>query len=154
MIWKFQDTPFVTTKQHKRKQPEGPLRGGLEDGPSRTDQEVMTGKNNDNEKSLRKCSCGWEKVTSHRDLHIHQGKMKCRRQTDQRPCTAQAGQTIETQSRDCTHSAAGPSGTEMSKVVEGNPMMEKAPSENKETSLPKVHPTKPMTKQPGRRSKI
>ncbi len=66
----------MTTKQHKRNQPEGPPRCGMDDGSSRTNQEVTTGTNKVYEKRLWKCSCGWKKVTSHRGLHIHQGRIK------------------------------------------------------------------------------
>lgn len=127
----------------------------MEDGPTRTDQMAMTGSNNDNEKILRRCACGWEKVTSSRGLRIHQGKMKCLRQVDQQHRTAQeAGQTTGSRSQECNHSAAGPSGAESPEVVERNPMMEKVPCDHEDTSPPEAHLIKPVTKQPGRREKI
>lgn len=100
---------------------------------------------------LQKCTCGWEKVTSRRDLHIHQGRMKCKRQTDQQPHTVQAGQTVGTQSPVFNHSAPGPNGAGMSEEVEGR---EEAPSGGRTNTLPEVHPTKPVAKDPGRQSKI
>lgn len=113
----------------------------------------MTGTINGNEKILR-CECGWEKVTSYRGLRIHQGKMKCGRQTDQQPRSVQAGQTTGTQSREHNQRAAGPNGAEMSEAVKGNPLRDQPPSKNEDTSPPQVPPTKPTAKQPGRREKI
>lgn len=117
----------LTTKRHKRNQPEGPPRGGMEDGPILTDQTVTNGMNNDNEKVLQKCKCGWQKVTSFKGLRIHQGKMKCGRTPDQHDRTASAGQTEETQSQVTNHSAAGPSNAERATSVEVGEEMEAAP---------------------------
>lgn len=79
----------------------------MEDGPNRTDNMVSTGAAITNEQRiLRKCSCGWSKVTSHRGLRIHQGKAKCGGMIQMQSCTASAGQTSRKQSLVEHHSAA------------------------------------------------
>ncbi|KAJ8375377.1 hypothetical protein SKAU_G00059570 [Synaphobranchus kaupii] len=56
-------TPKLTTSTIQRKQPGGPPRGGMEDGPNRTDNTEPTGTTTTKEqKILRKCGCGWAKV--------------------------------------------------------------------------------------------
>ncbi|KAK0150886.1 hypothetical protein N1851_008008 [Merluccius polli] len=79
----------------------------MEDGPNRTDNMVSTGTAITNEQRiLRKCSCGWSKVTTHRGLRIHQGKAKCGGTSHMQSCTAPADQTIRRQSLVEHHSAA------------------------------------------------
>ncbi len=84
----------------------------MEDGPTLTDHPVTNGMDNGNEKSLWKCTCGWQKVTSLRGLRIHQGRMKCGKTPNQHNRTASAGQTEGTQSLVANHSAAGPDSAE------------------------------------------
>lgn len=55
---------------------------------------------------LRKCSCGWSKVTTHRDLRIHQGKAKCGGTIQMQSSSASAGQTSRKPSLVEHHSAA------------------------------------------------
>lgn len=99
-------TPKLTTSTNKERQPEGPPRGGMEDGPNRTDNTELTGTATTNEQRiLRSCSCGWSKVTTYRGLRIHQGKAKCGGKDLRQTCTAQAGQTRRSQSRVEYHSA-------------------------------------------------
>src|SRR4029434_4757938 len=47
-----------TTKTSKKKQPEGPPRGGMEEGPTRTDTPVTNARTTTNDvRTLRKCGC-------------------------------------------------------------------------------------------------
>ncbi len=75
----------------------------MEDGPTLTDHTVTNGTDNGNEKSLWKCTCGWQKVTSLRGLRIHQERMKCGKMPKQHNRTALAGQTEGTQSLVANH---------------------------------------------------
>ncbi|KAL6466887.1 hypothetical protein MHYP_G00246910 [Metynnis hypsauchen] len=78
----------------------------MEDGPNRTDNMVLTGMAITNEqRTLRKCSCGWSNVTTHRGLRIHQGKAKCGGTSQMQSCTALADQTSRRQSQVEHHSA-------------------------------------------------
>lgn len=94
-------TPKLTTSTNKERQPEGPPRGGMEDGPNRTDNTELTNE----QRILRSCSCGWSNVTTYRGLRIHQGKAKCGGKGQRQTCTAQAGRTRRSQSRVEYHSA-------------------------------------------------
>ncbi|KAL6487622.1 hypothetical protein MHYP_G00042480 [Metynnis hypsauchen] len=85
------EAPLLTTKPNKKRQPKGPPRGGMEEGPKLMDCTVMNGTDNHNEKILRKCTCGWQKVM----------KMKCGRMPNQHD-----------------HSAAGPSSAERATSAE------------------------------------
>ncbi|CAJ1069580.1 hypothetical protein F2P79_025612 [Xyrichtys novacula] len=81
----------------------------MEDGPTRTDKPEKIARTMTNDtKLLRKCGCGWEKVTTLRGLHIHMGKMKCEGRSQRQPCTAQAGQTSGIQGQVKNHSAIRP----------------------------------------------
>ncbi|KAF4118314.1 hypothetical protein G5714_000365 [Onychostoma macrolepis] len=102
--------PKLTTKKKQRKQPEGPPRGGMKEGPTRTDHTVTDARISAKEKIPRKCGCGWEKTTTLRGLHIHMGKKKCGGGSLMQPCTALvwAGQTNGIQGRVDNHSANGP----------------------------------------------
>ena len=74
--------------------------------PNRTDNTEKTGtKTTNDSKILRKCSCGWSKVTSYRGLRIHQGKAKCGGITHLQTCTASADETRRTLSPVEHHSA-------------------------------------------------
>lgn len=82
----------------------------MEEGPNQTDFMVMTGMNIGKDlKFLRRCRCGWEKVTTVRGLRIHQGKKKCQVGGQQQHCSATAGQTSGAQSQVANHSAEGSS---------------------------------------------
>src|SRR4029434_5028895 len=102
----------------------------MEDGPKRTDHTVTTGMETDNEKKiLRKCGCGWEKVTTFRGLRIHQGKARCGGKGHKQPCAAASGQTRGTESRVENHSADGPNVAEGREGEEGEgPLVEKLTS--------------------------
>src|SRR4029434_4668277 len=81
----------------------------MEEGPTRTDTPVTNARTTTNDvRTLRKCGCGWEKVTTLRGLHIHMGKMKCASRSQKQTCAAQAGQTSGIQGRVKNHSAIGP----------------------------------------------
>ena len=81
----------------------------MEEGPTRTDTPVTNARTTTNDvRTLRKCGCGWEKVTTLRGLHIHMGKMKCAGRSQKQTCAAQAGQTSGIQGRVKNHSAIGP----------------------------------------------
>ncbi len=101
--------PKLTMKKKQRKQPEGPLRVGMKEGPTRTDHTVTDARISVEEKIPRKCGCGWEKTTTMRVLHIHMGK-KCGGGSLMQTCTApvKAGQTNGIQGWVDNHSANGP----------------------------------------------
>ncbi|GAA6076948.1 uncharacterized protein LOC118335412 [Tachysurus ichikawai] len=100
---------LMSTSRAKRKHCGGPPRGGMEDGPNRTDDMVTTGTNKTcKERILRECSCRWSKVTTYQGLQIHQGKEKCRNNTQVQACTATAGQTRRNCSQVEHHSATEP----------------------------------------------
>ena len=119
-----------------------------------TDQTVTNGTNNDNEKVLRKCKCGWKKVTSFKGLRIHQGRMKCGRTPDQHDRTAPAGQTEETQSQVTNHSAAGPSNAERETSEDAGEELEAAPESDVHAVPPRVTQPEGLRKHPERRKKI
>lgn len=138
----------------------------MKDGPNRTDHTVTTAMEMDNEntrmpdgeKILRKCACGWEKVTTFRGLRIHQGKTKCGQNGYQQPCTAEAGETRGTRRQVANHSANGPNVAVRIEGKEGcDPLLEKEPptgyqdpvlATSQRTELQAV------TKTPTRRSKL
>ena len=133
----------------------------MEDGPKRTDHTVTTGMETDNEKKiLRKCGCGWEKVTTFRGLRIHQGKARCGGKGHKQPCAAASGQTRGTESRVENHSADGPNVAEGREVEEEEgPLVEDEPpcehQAEKPTSPLRTEPSrKAEGKEPARRSKI
>ena len=126
-------------------QPAGPPRGGMKDGPNRTDHTATTAMEMDNEntrmpvceKILQKCACGWEKVTTFRGLRIHQGKTKCVQKGYQQPCTVEAGETRGTRGQVANHSANGPN---VAVSTEGNeecdPLLEKDPPTGCQDPIP------------------
>uniref|UniRef100_A0A3B1JJ67 Reverse transcriptase domain-containing protein n=1 Tax=Astyanax mexicanus TaxID=7994 RepID=A0A3B1JJ67_ASTMX len=140
----------------KKRQPEGPPRGGMEEGPILTDHMVTNGMDSHNEKFLRKCTCGWQKVTSLRGLHIHQGKMKCGRIANQHDRAAAAGQTAGTGSQVSNHSAAGPSSAEQATSAEVLESREATPESTFQAAPPPLGVAQPASqrKQLGRRNKI
>lgn len=97
----------------------------MKDGPNQMDHMETTGMDKDNEKNLRTCGYGWEKVTTVRGLRIHQEKIKCGGNIPQQPCTATADKTRGTKSQGKVHSAKGPidAGGSKAKQKEG-PMEE------------------------------
>ncbi len=101
--------PKLTTKKKQRKQHEGPPRGGMKEGPTRTDHTVTNARISVEEKIPRKCGCGWEKTTTLRVLPIHMGKKKCGGGSLMQTCTApvRAGQTNGIKGRVDNHSANG-----------------------------------------------
>lgn len=132
--------PTLIQRILRKKQPAGPPRGEMEDGPNRTDYTVTTVMETDNEmyvrtpgkeeKILRKCGCGWEKVATFRGVRIHQGKRKCGHKGQQKLCTALAGETRGTESQDENHRADGPN------VVEGKGLHQhQAPMESPTSSI-------------------
>ncbi|KAG1932793.1 hypothetical protein F2P79_020826 [Pimephales promelas] len=138
----------------------------MKDGPNRTDHTVTTAMNIDNEnartpvneeKILRKCACGWEKVTTFRGLRIHQGKAKCGQKGQQQPCTASAGETRRTKSQGKNHRAEGPNVAKGMRVTEEGPLVEAEPLREHEGPVPNMPDrTEPNeeTKEPARRSKL
>ncbi|RXN34466.1 olfactory receptor 6N2-like protein [Labeo rohita] len=138
----------------------------MKDGPNRTDHTVTTAMNMDNEntrtpvneeKILRKCVCGWEKVTTFRGLRIHQGKGKCGQKGQQQPCTVVAGETRKTKSQGKKHRAEGPNVAEGIRVTEEGPLVEAEPPREHEGPIPTTSDrTEPNTetKEPARRSKL
>ncbi|KAK0156469.1 hypothetical protein N1851_000237 [Merluccius polli] len=139
-------------------------KSGTKDGPIRTDHTATetdnenTGTPANEEKILRKCACGWEKVTTFRGLRIHQGKSKCGQKGQQRPCTATAGETRGTKSQGKNHRAEGPNVAEGTRVTEEEgPLVEaEPPREHEYPVLTTSHRTEPNaeTKKPARRSKL
>ena len=74
---------------------------------------------------MRRCRCGWEKVTTFRGLRVHQGRKKCVERGHQQHCTATAGQTRGTQSPVANHSAEGSTVAEDRPVEEtGGPLVD------------------------------
>lgn len=119
----------------------------MEEGPKKTDYTLTTTKmktdnkktrTTANERILRKCSCGWEKVTAYRGLQIHQEKARCGQRVQQQPCTASAGDTRGTRSQVENHSANGPNVAESrDRTEEESPTMEADPHKSTNTqSLP------------------
>ncbi len=113
----------------------------MEDGPILTDH--TNGTDNGNEKSLWKCTCGWQKVMSLRGLQIHQGRMNCGRTPNQHNHTASAGQTEGTQSLVANHSAAGPDSAE--RATSANEGEEKEASLESEMRTVTSHTTRNST---------
>ncbi|XP_063049927.1 NACHT, LRR and PYD domains-containing protein 3-like [Engraulis encrasicolus] len=161
----LEGSPTPTTKNHKKQQPGGPPRGGMEDGSNRTDHTVTTATETDfentpgnEEKILRRCECGWEKVTTFRGVRIHQGRAKCGQKGQQQPCTATAGETRGTKSQDKNHSANGPNIAGGMRVSEEEvPLVENVPSrEHEDPVLTTSHRTEPNaeSRKPARRNKI
>ncbi|XP_038130124.1 uncharacterized protein LOC119776004 [Cyprinodon tularosa] len=159
--------PTLTTKNKKKQQPVGPPRGGMKDGPNRMDYMVTTAMEKDNEtprtagneeKVLRKCACGWEKVTTFRGVRIHQGKAKCGQNGQQQPCTATAGETRGTKSQGKNHRANGPNVAEGRRMTgEEGPLVEnESPREHEDQVLTTPDRTEPIaeTKKPARKNKI
>lgn len=139
----------------------------MKDGPNRTDHTVTTATEMDNEntrtpvneeKILRKCACGWEKVTTFRGLRIHQGKSKCGQKGQQQPCTAPAGETRGTKSRVENHRADGPNAAEGTKgTEEEGPLAEAEPPREHQDPVPTIsHRIEPRaeTKKPARKNNI
>lgn len=132
----------------------------MEEGPNQTDFMVTTGMDKDNDfKIMRRCRCGWEKMTTFRGLRIHQGRKKCEGGGQQQLCTATAGQTRGAQSQVANHSA------EVSMVAEGRqvedtegPMVntfsvEGGTGENTpRTPKDRILSTNPSNQQPGQRA--
>ncbi|KAJ8394721.1 hypothetical protein AAFF_G00043210 [Aldrovandia affinis] len=115
----------------------------------------------DNEtKTLRRCMCGWEKVTTFRGLRIHQGRARCGGKGQQQPCTAVSSQTRGTQSQVENHSADGPivaeggqTAEEQGPMVESNPLG--AHQGDALISPPSTEPNQRVERrEPGRRNKI
>ncbi|KAL6489820.1 hypothetical protein MHYP_G00001650 [Metynnis hypsauchen] len=139
----------------------------MKDGPNRTDHMVMTAMEIDfenirtpgnEEKILRKCACGWEKVTTFRGVRIHQGKVKCGQNGQQQPCTATAGETRGTKRQGKNHRANGPNvAGGMRTTEEEGPLVANEPvREHEDPVLTTSDRTEPNaeTKKPARRSKI
>lgn len=138
------------------------------DGPNRTDYTattMATETDNENtrtpaneEKILRKCVCGWEKVTKYRGLRIHQGKVKCGQRGQQRPCTAAAGETRGTRSQVGNHSANGPNVADsIDGTEEESPSVEALPPREHQHPIPTTsHRTEPQAeaKKAARRNKL
>ncbi len=145
-----------TTKTNKGKQPGGPPRGGVEEGPNQTDLLVMTETDIGNDfKTLRRCRCGWEKVTTFRGLRIHQGKKKCQVRGQQQHCSATAGQTRGAQSQVANHSAEGSNVGEGRQVEDtGGSLVDTYSSEGGtgENTLRKSTSTNPSNQEPGQRT--
>ncbi len=86
-------------KKKQRKQPEGPPRGGMKEGPTRMDHTVTDARISVEEKIPRKCGCGCEKTTTLRELHIHMGKKKCGGGSLMQTCTARLRQVRQMESK-------------------------------------------------------
>lgn len=167
LVTQKRDTQTLTT-ENKKKQPAGPPRGGMKDGPNRTEHTVTTAMETDNEKDtrtpgneekiLQKCVCGWERVTTFRGLQIHQGKLKCGQKGQQQPCTASAGETRGIESQVENHRADGPNVAEGKDVTEEEgPLVEGEPPREHQDPVPtNSHRTEPQAepKKPTRRTKL
>lgn len=139
----------------------------MEDGPNRTDNTVTMGMEKDYEKTrtpgkeekiLRKCACGWVKVTTFRGIRIHQGKARCGQKGQQQPCTATADKTRGTKGQGENHSANGPNVADGVRVTEEEgPLVENEPQREHEdpvlTTPGRAEP-RTETKKAARRSKI
>ncbi|KAJ8341252.1 hypothetical protein SKAU_G00335430 [Synaphobranchus kaupii] len=109
---------------------------------------------------MRKCRCGWEKVTTFRGLRIHQGKKRCTARGQQKQCTATAGQTLGTKSQVSNHRAEGSNAADGRQEAEG-PVVESSPLESGTENTPGT-PTinnqqasqRREKKEPGRRQAI
>ncbi len=128
----------------------------MEEGPNQTDFLVMTGTDIGNDfKILRRCRCGWEKVTTFRGLRIHQGKKKCQVGGQQQHCSATAGQTRGAQSQVANHSAEGSNVAEGRQVEDtGGSLVDAYSSEcgTGENTLRKSTSTNPSNQEPGQRT--
>ena len=139
-------TPKLTTSKLKEKQPIGPPRGGMKDGPARTDITVTnyTERTKDH-RIQRHCCCGWSKVTTYHGLRIHQGKAKCVGNSQPQACTASAGKTRRHHSQVEHHRASEPNiavGTgEEHQSSEQTPQQQNTPQqENSTASLEQQSP--------------
>ncbi|RXN25308.1 olfactory receptor 6N2-like protein [Labeo rohita] len=146
-------------KTKNKRQPAGPPRDGVKDGPNQTDHMETTGTDKDNEKSLRICGCRWEKMTTIRGLRIHQGKIKCGGNIPQQTCTATADKTRGTESQGEDHSATGPidAGGSQAKEKEGPVEEEDLQCGHREdsSSCPEmIEPRNTEEQAPTRRSRI
>lgn len=125
----------------------------MEEGPNQTDFLVMAGTDTGND--LRRCRCGWEKVTTFRGLRIHQGKKKCQVGGQQQHCSATAGQTRGAQSQVANHSAEGSNVAEGRQVEDtGESLVDMYSSEGGtgENTLRKPSSLNPSNQEPGQRT--
>lgn len=102
------------------------------------------------QKILRKCSCGWFKVTIHRGLLIHQGKAKCGGRNQLKTCTVLAGETRRTQSPVEYHRAAEPPVAKVEKEEPHKLSQQEVHQQEQEHTPQHEHDIEPTSSEPTR----
>ena len=101
---------FEAQDNTQGKYPHGHPRGGEDEGPTRTDNQMTKiARNTEEALGNAVCSCG-KVCKNNRGLKIHQGRMKCSQavQVEQRTVTQITGETERNPSQEANHSAENP----------------------------------------------